>query len=239
MKKATKPITTQVKHIQELICQQLETIDCIEPEKKKEIEDNSWTRKRYEMAQRMGTVERVAMQYNLGNLPFTNEKLASAVGKTAADFESLPVSRAAIDVVFDALVESKASLLAPDVLDRRRGDIVGADGSFNELAFRLGLYKARSIVIASWFMFASSAACAASSKLSMALSVPCAVVQCIQWSASIGESHSRRCVSGGLLPSTRSIISSIHLAMVTCLERRSWYGSESCATSLSIHDVKR
>ena len=39
MKKATKPITSQVKHIQELIYQQLETIDCILPEKKKEIED--------------------------------------------------------------------------------------------------------------------------------------------------------------------------------------------------------
>lgn len=119
---------------------------------RKEIEDNSWTEKRYGMAQRMGMVERVAMQYNLAELPFTNAKLAAAVGKTVEDFETLPVSRCAIDVVFDALVESKSSLIEPSVCDRRRGGIVGADGTFNELAFRQGLYKARAIVIASWFL---------------------------------------------------------------------------------------
>ena len=120
---------------------------------KKEIEDNSWTAKRYEMAKRFGMVERVALQLNCQKLPFTNAALAAAVGKTVEDFETLPVSRAAIDVTFDALVESKASLLQPDVCDKRRSSIVNPDGSFNELAFRLGLYKARGIVIASWFMF--------------------------------------------------------------------------------------
>jgi hypothetical protein len=44
MKKATKPITSQVKHIQELIYQQLEKVDGILPEKKKEIEDKIATR---------------------------------------------------------------------------------------------------------------------------------------------------------------------------------------------------
>jgi len=123
---------------------------------RKEIEDNSWTEKRYAMAQRMGTVERVAMQHNmvdLEKLPFTNAKLAASVGRTVEDFETVPISRVAVDVVFDALVESKSSLIAPEVCDRRRGGIVGADsGEFNEGAFRMGLYKARSIVIASWFL---------------------------------------------------------------------------------------
>jgi len=62
------------------------------------------------------------------------------------------MSRVAIDVVFDALVESKSSLIEPAVCDRRKANIVNADGSFNELAFRQGLYKARAIVIASWFL---------------------------------------------------------------------------------------
>jgi len=119
---------------------------------RKEVEDNSWTMKRYEMAQRMGTVERVALQQNCPKLPFKNAALAAAVGKTVEDFESLPVSRTAINVVFDALVESKASLLQPALCDTRRRSIVNADGTFNELAFRLGLYKSRAIVIASWFL---------------------------------------------------------------------------------------
>merc|ERR1712032_1636285 len=116
-------------------------------------EDNSWTLQRYEMAQRMKTVERVALIQNCAELPFTNEKLAASVGRTVDDFNALPVTRAAIEVVYDALAESRASLIPPDLIDRRRGGMVNADGSFNELAFRTGLYKSRGIVIASWFMF--------------------------------------------------------------------------------------
>jgi len=119
---------------------------------KKEVEDNSWTRKRFEMAQRFGMVERVAMQQNLADLPFTNEKLAASLGKSVEEFNELPVSRAAIDVVYDALVESKSSLLQPDVLMTRKNGWINEDGSLNEIAFRLGLYKARGLVIFSWFL---------------------------------------------------------------------------------------
>ena len=57
--------------------------------------------------------------------------------------------------VFDALVESKSGLITPKELSSRRDGIlnVDGDGSFNELKFRLGLYKSRGIIIASWFMF--------------------------------------------------------------------------------------
>lgn len=122
---------------------------------RKEVEDNSWTRKRYDMAQRMGMVERVALQINGPSLPFTNEKLAASVGRTVEDFNAMPVSGAAIDIVFDALVESKSGLITPKELSSRRDGIlnVDGDGSFNELKFRLGLYKSRGIIIASWFMF--------------------------------------------------------------------------------------
>lgn len=125
---------------------------------KKEVEDNSWTRQRFEMAQRMKVVERAALIQRLvfdeaATLPFTNEKLAASVGRSVADFNALPVSRAAVDVVYDALAESKASLIPPEKIDERRAGMLDADGTFNELAFRTGLYKSRSIVIASWFMF--------------------------------------------------------------------------------------
>jgi len=119
---------------------------------RKEIEDNSWTLKRYEMAQRMGTVERVSLQINAPGLPFTNAALAASVGKTIEDFEAVPVSRAAVNVVFDALVESKSGLIEPDLCDKRKSQIVLADGTFNELAFRFGLYKSRAIVVLSWFL---------------------------------------------------------------------------------------
>merc|ERR1711920_937937 len=99
------------------------------------------------------TVERAALIQNCEKLPFTNEKLAASVGRTTADFNELPVSRAAIDVVYDALAESKASLIQPELINERRSGMVNSKGEFNELAFRLGLYKSRGIVVASWFMF--------------------------------------------------------------------------------------
>jgi len=120
---------------------------------KKEVEDNSWTRQRYEMAKRMNTVERVALIQNCEKLPFTNEKLAASVGKTVDDFNALPVSRAAVDVVYDALAESRASLIPPTLIDSRKNSMINDDGSFNEVAFRLGLYKSRALVIFAWFMF--------------------------------------------------------------------------------------
>jgi len=125
---------------------------------KKEVEDNSWTKQRFEMAQRMNVVERAALIQRLAfdkaeTLPFTNEKLAASVGRTVDDFNSLPVSRAAVEVVYDALAESRASLIPPDKIDERRAGMINEDGSFNEIAFRAGLYKSRGIVIASWFMF--------------------------------------------------------------------------------------
>jgi hypothetical protein len=54
--------------------------------------------------------------------------------------------------VFDALVESNSTMIQPDLCDKRRAGIVGADGQFNEVNFRLGLYKARGLVIASFFL---------------------------------------------------------------------------------------
>ena len=105
--------------------------------------DQAATLNRYEMAQRLGYVERVALMMNIGKLPFQDEKLAKAMGLEVKDLDELPINPVAVNVVFDALSESKSSMLPPDVITRRRAQFFTDDGSVNELAFTLGLLKAR------------------------------------------------------------------------------------------------
>lgn len=112
---------------------------------------NAATKERYEMAQKLGVVERVAMQQNVPNLPFSNAALAASVGKTVADFEAMPVTRAAVNVVFDALMESKSGLIAPDLLLKRRASLMNDEGGLDEAAFARALYKGRVLVVISWF----------------------------------------------------------------------------------------
>ena len=111
------------------------------------------TKERYDYAQRNSLVERVALQQNVPKLPFTNALLAAAFGKSVAEFEEMPVRTAAIDVLFDALVQSKSSLLAADVCDKRRAALLTAGGAVDEGALAAGLYKSRTLVIFSWVFF--------------------------------------------------------------------------------------
>ena len=111
------------------------------------------TKKRYEMASRNGLVERVALQQNVPKLKFTNEKLAQAMGKPVSYFQSMPVSREALDVVYDALAQSKASLVAASQVDARRARMITPDGAIDEGAFAAGLYRARALVMFSWLFF--------------------------------------------------------------------------------------
>jgi len=120
---------------------------------REQSEAQAGTVNRYEMAQRLGMVERVALQLNVADLPFRDERLASSLGLKVDDFDDMPVSPAAVNVVYDALAHSRTGLLPPDVCDARRASFFQQDGSFNELAFRLGLYRARFTVIVSWFLF--------------------------------------------------------------------------------------
>jgi len=108
------------------------------------------TKERYEMANRLGCCERLALQQNVGTLPFTNEKLAASVGKTVEEFEHMEVTPAAASIVFDALVQSKSSMLNFKSCDERR-DALLAGGELNEGAFAVGMAKARGLVILSWF----------------------------------------------------------------------------------------
>jgi hypothetical protein len=59
----------------------------------------------------------------------------------------------AANIVFDCLAQSKSGLIPPDVLKARRDALIGADGGVDLGGLRLSLYKARFLVIVSWFLF--------------------------------------------------------------------------------------
>ena len=65
-------------------------------------------------------MQRYWMGENVGLLPFTDEKLAASVGKTAAEMNAMPINPLAADVVFDALSTSNAGILARSVCDEQR-----------------------------------------------------------------------------------------------------------------------
>lgn len=110
------------------------------------------TLKRYEMAERLGMAQRVALQQNGPKLPFHNAALASSVGLSIDDFNDTELNPAAIDIIFDALAESRSGLIAPEVIDKRRARFLTEDGSFDQGVFAASLYKARFLVICSWFV---------------------------------------------------------------------------------------
>ena len=66
----------------------------------------------------------------------------------------LEVSPVAVNVLFDALCESKNSLLPGPTCDERRAAMVDAEtGGPDVTAFSIALIKARFLVIVSWFLF--------------------------------------------------------------------------------------
>ena len=108
------------------------------------------TLERYNYAKRNDLVERVAMQQNLPSLEFKDARLAAAFGKSAAEFNTLPVSKAAIDITFDALAQSKSSLLKLELADQRKSSWLTAEGGIDEGVMAAGLYKSRGLVCFSW-----------------------------------------------------------------------------------------
>jgi len=120
-------------------------------EARQEDDRNSLTLKRHEMALRMKCAERAAFFQNVPSLPFRNEALAASVGLTVDDFNSLPVSRDACDVFYDALAESRSTLIPYGTIDSRTRAMLNADGTFNEVAFRIGHTKATILFIVGVF----------------------------------------------------------------------------------------
>ena len=106
---------------------------------------------RFDYAQRNGLVERVALNLNCKKLPFTNEKLAASVGKTVEEMNAMPVSTVATEVVFDAIAQSKSSLIPEKTVDQRIAKFVEG-GTFNEGAFMSGMAKSRTAVIVGFFL---------------------------------------------------------------------------------------
>lgn len=98
-------------------------------------------------------VQRYWMGENVGLLPFTDEKLAASVGKTAAEMNTMPINPLAADVVFDALSTSNAGILARSVCDEQRASFQDADGSFNERKFSDDLFRGKLKVIRSFCIF--------------------------------------------------------------------------------------
>jgi len=118
-----------------------------------ETELQAQTLKRFEMAQRLGCVERVAHYQNVPNLPFKNAALAASLGKTVEEMNAIRPTKYACNVVYDALAQSKSSLIPPKTIMERRNVYVTASGDLDLNAFQVGIWKARFVVICSWFLF--------------------------------------------------------------------------------------
>ena len=108
-----------------------------------DVEAQTGSKERFEMAQRLGCAERLALQQNVPKLPFTNGALAESFGLGARDFADLRINPVAVDVVYDALAESKSGLIDATTIDKRFRAFFKRDGSFNDGKFALGLYKSR------------------------------------------------------------------------------------------------
>ena len=109
------------------------------------------TRERHAMALRLKCGERAALWQNVPNFPFTNAALAKSVGLTVEDFERLPVTRAACEVLYDGLAESRSTLIPYGVLDARR-DAMIAEGGFNKGGFAVGWSKSCVLFIVGFFL---------------------------------------------------------------------------------------
>jgi len=107
---------------------------------KVEDERQGLSKERHEMALRLKCGERAALFQNVPNMPFTNAKLAESVGLTVDDFQGLPVTRAACEILYDGLAESKSTLIPYATLDARKDKML-ADGGFNQVGFRVGWMK--------------------------------------------------------------------------------------------------
>lgn len=110
------------------------------------------TVERHEMARRNGNVERVAFTQNVPKLPFTNEKLAASLGKSVEEMQGMPVSKTALNLLYDALAQSKTSMLPEKTVDARRKAFFTPEGGLDEGAMLQGLFKSRATVTLGWIL---------------------------------------------------------------------------------------
>ena len=97
-------------------------------------------------------MERVALKQNAPKLAFTNAGLAAWVGKTVEEMDTMPVKGVAADIVYDALAQSKSSLLPEKAVNQRRASWITDAGGLDEGAFLSGIIKSRIAVCVGFFL---------------------------------------------------------------------------------------
>ena len=110
--------------------------------------DQAATEKRSEFAKKFDQVERLAFMTNVPTLPFTDAALAQSVGRDVDEFETMRVEPAHLTVVFDALAQSKTTLVSREAADERLATWRRVDGSFDADAFGQGLRRGLLSVLA-------------------------------------------------------------------------------------------
>ena len=101
--------------------------------------DQAATAKRRDFADKFDQVERIAFVTNVPALPFADAALASSVGLAVEDFASREVAPEHLSVVFDALAQSKTTLVRRDDANARLAAWRTADGGLDADAFGRGL----------------------------------------------------------------------------------------------------
>ena len=116
-------------------------------DEKDSTEAQAATAKRRAFADKNNQLERVAFRSNVPKLPFTDARLASSVGKSVDDF-SQPPSNEHLAIVFDAIANSKASLVSREDADARISLWRTSDGALDADAFGSDLRKGLVSVLA-------------------------------------------------------------------------------------------
>lgn len=93
--------------------------------------------------ERYGLVARWVHGENVGELPFTDAKLAASIGATIEELNAEPVDAVAAEVVFDALSGSAAGFVLEEECDARRAAFLDVDGGFDAAAFGSALGDTR------------------------------------------------------------------------------------------------
>lgn len=106
---------------------------------------------------RRGLCQRAWFKENVGNLPFTDERLARSIGCSVAELAVRPVDELAADVVFDAIVRSRSGICERAECDEQRAKYQRAtDGGFDADTFKADLDVGRLNIVKSFALFPGS-----------------------------------------------------------------------------------
>ena len=118
--------------------------------------DTAATVRRRDFCINRNLCQRYMFSRNVGLLPFKDNALAASVGATARELNGEPLEPLALDVVFDALMESQGGVLDKGVCDERRAafDKAASDGGgFDAEAFTEALSRGRRNILLSYAVY--------------------------------------------------------------------------------------